>query len=107
MYAINSHRCTHLTLDLGIIREPTVWEFITSQYPDTHNIGLPRITGLGLVLTTGPLRATVFLFCGPPGRAHSATLMINLLNRLMAKRFDTFRLYSNFQLVYPGVDINS
>ena len=32
MYASNSHSYTHLILALGIVREPTVWVFITSQY---------------------------------------------------------------------------
>ena len=29
---------THLILALGIAREPTVWGFITSQYPGIHDI---------------------------------------------------------------------
>ena len=33
MYASNSHTYTHLILALGIVRKPTVWDFITSQYP--------------------------------------------------------------------------
>ena len=33
MCARNSHSCSHLILALGIVREPTVWGFITSQYP--------------------------------------------------------------------------
>ena len=41
MYASNSHSYTHLILALGIVREPTVWDFITSKYPGTHDIGLP------------------------------------------------------------------
>ena len=45
MYAGNSHSYTHLILALGIVREPTVWLFITSKYPGTHDIGLPtRVT---------------------------------------------------------------
>ena len=40
MYAINSHSYTHLILALGIVREPTVWVFITSQYPGIHDIRL-------------------------------------------------------------------
>jgi hypothetical protein len=28
----NSHSYTHLILALGIVREPTVWGFITSKY---------------------------------------------------------------------------
>jgi hypothetical protein len=31
MYASNSHSYTHLILALGIVREPTVWDFITSN----------------------------------------------------------------------------
>ena len=41
MYASNSHSYTHLILALGIVREPTIWVFITSKYPGTHDIGLP------------------------------------------------------------------
>ena len=40
MYASNSHSYTHLILALGIVREPTVWVFITSYYPGIHDIGL-------------------------------------------------------------------
>ena len=43
MCARNSHSYTHLILALGIVREPTVWVFITSKYPGTHDIGLPTI----------------------------------------------------------------
>ena len=39
----NSHSYTHLILALGIVREPTVWVFITSKYPGTHDIGLPGV----------------------------------------------------------------
>ena len=44
MCASNSHSYTHLKLALGIVREPTGWvlNFITSKYPGTHDIGLPR-----------------------------------------------------------------
>ena len=47
MYASNFHSYTHLILALGIVREPTVWVFITSNYPGTHDIGLPstRVSG--------------------------------------------------------------
>ena len=43
MYASNSHSYTHLILALGIVREPTVWWFITSKCPGTPDIGLPII----------------------------------------------------------------
>ena len=43
IYARNSHSYTHLILALGIVREPTVWVFITSKYPGIHDIGLPSI----------------------------------------------------------------
>ena len=43
MCASNSHSYTHLILALGIVREPTVWGFITSEYPGTHDIGLPNV----------------------------------------------------------------
>ena len=43
MYASISHSYTHLILALGIVREPTVWGFITSKYPGIHDIGLPNI----------------------------------------------------------------
>ena len=39
MCASNSHSYTHLILALGIVRKPTVWVFITSEYPGTHDIG--------------------------------------------------------------------
>ena len=41
MCASNIHSYTHLILALGIVREPTIWVFITSKYPGTHDIGLP------------------------------------------------------------------
>ena len=41
MYASNSHSDTHLILALCIVREPTVWGFITSEYPGIHDTGLP------------------------------------------------------------------
>ena len=41
MYASNSHSYTHLILALGIVIEPTLWGFITSQYHGIHYIGLP------------------------------------------------------------------
>ena len=44
MYASNSHSYTHLILALGIVRKPTVWVFITSEYPGIHDIGLPRLS---------------------------------------------------------------
>ena len=44
MYASNSHSYTHLILALGIVREPTVWVYITSKYPGIHDIGLPTPT---------------------------------------------------------------
>ena len=40
MYTSNSHSYTHLILTLGIVRKPTVWVFIASKYPGTHDIGL-------------------------------------------------------------------
>ena len=43
MCASNSHSYTHLIQALGIVRKPTVWVFITSKYPGTHDIGLPNI----------------------------------------------------------------
>ena len=39
----NYHSYTHLIVALGIVREPTVWVFITSKYPGTHDIGLPTV----------------------------------------------------------------
>ena len=42
MCASNSHSYTHLILAVGIVRKPRVWVFITSKYPGTHDIGLPR-----------------------------------------------------------------
>ena len=45
IYASNSHGYTHLILAQGIVKNPTVWVFITSKYPGIHDIGLPN-TGL-------------------------------------------------------------
>ena len=42
MYASNSHSYTHLILALGIVRESTVWGFITSKYPGIQDIGLAK-----------------------------------------------------------------
>ena len=44
MYARNSHTYTRLILALGIVREPTIWGFITSQYPNIHDIGRANTT---------------------------------------------------------------
>ena len=46
MYASNSHSYTHLILALGIVREPTIWVFITTEYPGIHYIGLANINAL-------------------------------------------------------------
>ena len=35
----NYHSFTHLLLALGIVREPTVWEFMTTKYYCAHDIG--------------------------------------------------------------------
>ena len=43
MCASNSHSYTHLIQALGIVRKPTIWVFITSKYPGTHDIGLARV----------------------------------------------------------------
>ena len=51
MYASNSHSCTHLILALGIVREPTVWVFITSEYHGIHDIGLPSTTNTHACIT--------------------------------------------------------
>ena len=62
MYASNSHSYTHLILALGIVREPTVWVFITSKYPGTHDIGLPGIrSNVGISL----LRCVHYWTCTP------------------------------------------
>ena len=38
IYASDYHSYTRLILALGIVKEPTVWGFIFSQYPDIHDI---------------------------------------------------------------------
>ena len=43
MCASNSHSYTHLIQALGIVRQPTVWVFISSQYPGIHDTGLPSV----------------------------------------------------------------
>ena len=45
MCASNSHSYTHLIQALCIVRKPTLWGFITSKYPGTHDIGLATGTG--------------------------------------------------------------
>ena len=47
MYASNPHSYTHLILALVIVREPTIWVFITLKYPGIHDIGLPSGNDLG------------------------------------------------------------
>ena len=42
IYACSSHSYTYLIIALVIAREPTVWVFITSEYPGIHDIGLPN-----------------------------------------------------------------
>ena len=59
MCASNSHSYTHLILALGIVREPTVWVFITSKYPGTHDIGLPTLRGCAAVCLGGVIIAGV------------------------------------------------
>ena len=44
--ARNYHSYTDLTRSLGIVREPTLWWFITSKYPGTHDIGRAGYKGL-------------------------------------------------------------
>ena len=41
MYARIYHSYTRLVPVLAIVRKPTVWDVITSQYPGIHDIGLP------------------------------------------------------------------
>ena len=38
MYARNSHSYSYLILAPGIVREPTVWVYITSKYPGIHDM---------------------------------------------------------------------
>ena len=47
MYASNFHSYTHLIPALGIVRKPTVWGFITSEYPDIHDTSLASIAPCG------------------------------------------------------------
>ena len=55
MCARNHHSYTHLKLALGIVREPTVWGFITSQYPGIHDNGLPTSIHRDTLLINGRL----------------------------------------------------
>ena len=60
MYAINSHSYTHLILALGIVREPTVWVFITSQYPGIHDLARLLTAGsIGRRVRPRPLGVTL------------------------------------------------
>ena len=65
MCAINSHSYTHLILALGIVREPTVWGFITSKYSCTRDIGWATkgdVThSAGGTLSGGPINLHVFV----------------------------------------------
>ena len=61
MCARNSHSYTHLVLALGIVRKPTVWGFITSRYPGTHDMTLA-------CLLPGVLRGQCRGVCVPPCR---------------------------------------
>ena len=82
MYASNFHSYTHLIVALSIVRKSTVWVFITSKYPGTHDIGLPmcivvcrgvcgadraggRGGGAGLIETSQRRRANQNQLCFP------------------------------------------
>ena len=62
MCASKSHSYTHLILALGIVREPTVWVFITSKYLGTHDIGLPNKSNN----TSNPGEDASHTKCAPP-----------------------------------------
>ena len=47
IYASNSNSYTHLIIAPGIVREPTIWGFITSEYPGIHDIGRANILSVG------------------------------------------------------------
>ena len=56
MYATNSYSYIDLIQAVGIVREPTVWGFRTSQYPGIHDIGLATSDqGTGQLLFSIPL----------------------------------------------------
>ena len=69
MCASNYHSYTHLIQALGIVREPTVWGFITSKYPGTHDIGLPT-GGMHLAEIHGRITAH-------RGFVHAESLVLN------------------------------
>ena len=47
MNASNSYSYTRLIVALGIVRKPSMWEFITSKYPAIiHDIGLPTLRNM-------------------------------------------------------------
>ena len=50
MYVSNPHSYTHLILPLGIVRDATVWVFITSEYPGIHDIGRAILSVVGSLL---------------------------------------------------------
>ena len=52
-YASNSHSYTNLILALGIIREPTVWVCITSQYPGIYDISRASTTAYSGICPAG------------------------------------------------------
>ena len=65
MYASNSQSYTHLILALSIVREPTLWVCITSNYPGTHDIGLPTVSSPRTLLLVDSAAAT-----SPPAHVH-------------------------------------
>ena len=78
MYAYNSHICTHLTLALGIVREPTIWIFITSKYPSTHDIGLATRRGRA-VDEPSTARARSCFNCTKLGLQYTSASSVRLL----------------------------
>ena len=60
MYASNYHSYTHLIRALGIVREPTVCWFVTSEYPGIHDIGLPSFSRVGSAFLITPRMTPIF-----------------------------------------------
>ena len=77
MYASNSHSYTHLILALGIVREPTIWVLITSEYLGIHDIGRANETQImcNVFMPPGIQDETMARWVSLPGGAISFPLV--------------------------------
>ena len=95
--ARNYHRYTRLILALGIVREPTVWRFMTSKYFCTHDIG--RATIAPTNLTQSLLGAKSF------GGNHSTTSIWRFHQNKLYDRIYSPLLCWRYQSVLGSVSV--